>query len=382
MNYTRQMRKMAFDEWSKYDKEGESDALDLLNDEYTFRFFGDGLVDFLQTKESTVNYENLESYIKKCCKENDVEIKDIASRNTLKSWCNNGPRPKKGEDSRESMFALAFALQLNVEETVYLFHNVYLDRAFDFRNENELIYYHCISQGKSWKKAKELISKIEYAEEINDKTLYTIAIQDEIKNISDENDLLDYIKEHRNNLNKNNVTAKKYLARLIDEVKKYVVKEAQLPGYEDWYEKRWKKEDTVSINFMYSVITETTPFSKKGTITIFKNARLPKEIKNRFPEAMSFSEKEPTYESMRKMLIMLFSYAFWYQVQYEHKNFEIEDYTEQLNALLNECGLSELYYGNPHDWLYLFCSNDAAPLRVFREILYNSVEYEDKEDVL
>ena len=156
-------------------------------------------------------------------------------------------------------------------------------------------------------------------------------------------ELLNYIKTHQNNLTKNNITAKACLSKLIEDVKKYAIKEAELPQNEDLYDGSWKKDNTVSINFMYSIITETAPSSEKGTITVFKNARLPKEIKNRFPEAASFSEKEPTYEAIRKMIILLFSYKFWYEVQWNHKAFDIDDYTEQINALLNECGFSLLY---------------------------------------
>ena len=95
----------------------------------------------------------------------------------------------------------------------------------------------------------------------------------------------------------------------------------------------------------------------------------PKEIKNRFPEAGSFSEKAPTYESMRKMIIMLFSYDFWYQVQWENEEFELDDYISQLNALLNDCGFSLIYYGNPYDWMFLYCTLSEMPLDTFRDII-------------
>ena len=51
---------------------------------------------------------------------------------------------------------------------------------------------------------------------------------------------------------------------------------------------------------------------KKGTKTIFGNSCLPKEIKNRFPEAASFGKKDIGSEELRKVIILLFSYAFHY----------------------------------------------------------------------
>ena len=91
----------------------------------------------------------------------------------------------------------------------------------------------------------------------------------------------------------------------------------------------------------------------------------------------SLGRKEPTYESIRKMIIMLFSYTFWYHVQWKQKTFDIEDYTEQLNALLNESGFSPLYYGNPYDWMFLYCTLSDAPLDVFRGMVSEVLNEEE-----
>ena len=366
-SYTEQMEEALWQKWSDYDTDAEyASTIEFLNAEDGFRSFGDGLVALMQKKDSAMDTDKVIAHLTAQCKKNDVELSEIGSTNTLKSWFKGGPRPKKGEDSRDAMFALAFALEFDPYETAELFHKVYLDRAFNFRNEKELVYYFCLANRKAWADAKRIIAAIEHDTDGYDATLYTSAIKTDVDKFSSESELLSYIKTHRHNMEQTNVTAKKHLEHLIADAKKYARLEAELPEHEGQFDGAWKSEDTVSVNFMYSLITDTTPSAKKGTTTVFKNARLPKEIKNRFPEAVSFSEKEPTYESIRKMIIMLFSYTFWYHVQWEHKDFDIEDYTEQLNALLNECGFSSLYYGNPYDWMFLYCTLSASPLDVFR----------------
>ena len=164
---------------------------------------------------------------------------------------------------------------------------------------------------------------------------------------------------------------------MLEKAKKHAIEEADQAGHEEDFIRAWKKEKTASINFIYSVITNLKPSAKRGTTTVFKNARLPKEIKNRFPEAGSFSEKAPTYESMRKMIIMLFSYDFWYQVQWENEEFELDDYISQLNALLNDCGFSLIYYGNPYDWMFLYCTLSEMPLDTFRDIISEVLNEEE-----
>ena len=370
MNYTEQMENALWQKWNILDEElDNTTTLDFLNDEDEFRTFGDGLVTLISKKYPDADLTDASKFLAAMCKENDMDINVIASRNTLKNWFEGDKRPKKGEADREHMFALSFALNFTTEETAELFHKVYLDRAFDFRNEKELVYYFCISNNKPWSDAQSIISSIEHLEGSDDKTIYTSVIKKDVDTFTDEAQLLTYIKNHRHNLEQSNKTAKENLAKLLAETKELVRIEATLPEHEGQYDGMWKKEDTVSMNFMYSVITDTTPSSSKGTTTVFKNARLPKEIKNRFPEATSFAEKEPTYESIRKMIILLFSYIFWYQVQWQNVQIDIDDYTEQLNALLNECGMSLLYYGNPFDWLFLYCTVSERPLDTFRDMI-------------
>ena len=365
--YTEQMEEALWQKWSEYDTDAEyASTIEFLNAEDGFRSFGDGLVALMQKKDPAMDTDKAIAHLTAYCKKNGVELSEIGSTNTLKSWFKGGPRPKKGEDSRDAMFALAFALEFSPDEAAELFHKVYLDRAFNFRNEKELVYYFCLANDKSWADAKRIIAAIEHDVDGYDATLHTAAIQTNVDKFSDESDLLSYIRTHRHNMEMINVTAKKHLDRLLEQAKKYAMEEAALPEHEGQFDGAWKNEKTVSVNFMYALITDTTPSAKKGTTTVFKNARLPKEIKNRFPEAGSFSEKDPTYESIRKMIVMLFSYTFWYHVQWEHKDFDIEDYTEQLNALLNECGFAPLYYGNPYDWMFLYCTLSDAPLDVFR----------------
>ena len=376
--YTEQMEEALWQKWSDYDTDAEyASTIEFLNAEYGFRSFGDGLVALMQKKDPSMDTEKAIANLTACCKKNGVELSEIGSTNTLKSWFKGGPRPKKGEYSRDAMFALAFALEFSPDEAAELFHKVYLDRAFNFRNEKELVYYFCLANEKTWADAKRIISTIEHDADVYDATLHTAAIQTDVDKFSNESELLAYIKTHRHNMEQNNVTAKKQLDRLLDQAKKYAVEEADLPEHEGQFDGSWKNEKTVSVNFMYALITDTTPSAKKGTTTVFKNARLPKEIKNRFPEAGSFSEKEPTYESIRKMIVMLFSYTFWYHVQWKQKDFDIEDYTEQLNALLNECGFSSLYYGNPYDWMFLYCTLSDAPLDVFRGMVSEVLNEEE-----
>ena len=153
------------------------------------------------------------------------------------------------------------------------------------------------------------------------------------------------------------------------------------PGFEHYevrevpYEKRGKKSysgkwiNRFSNNFLYEIITGIGVECDKGTKTVFKNAELPKEIKQRFPEAITFGKEDMTSEEYRKAIVLLFSYYVWYKAEYIQRDYGFDDYYYELDDLLDKCNLPNLYFGNPFDWLFLFCSQDESPLYIFREIL-------------
>lgn len=340
-----------------------------------FRTFGDGLSTVILPKAT--EGESAIDCLKRCCKEKEIDItNELASVNTIKSWFSGGERPKKGEESRRKMFVVAFALALTVDETKYLMEKVFLDRAFDPRNPKELIYYYCRENGYSLKRANEMITKINIGNtetEDKDKTVFTKMLSSITEHVKKDDELIDYINSHPHNFSISNVAAKKAVVEYIAKAKACVIKEIESPAYDDI--KYGKNID--SINFMYETIIGQSVTGEKGTKTIFKNAELPKEIKVNFPESATFSKKEPSYDELRKMLIVLFSYWFWYNVQAKEESADIDDYTEQLNDLLFRSGLPAVYPGNPLDWMFCYCTLQDYPLDTFRTIIADVLEIDD-----
>lgn len=368
LNYTEHMKDRLFDVFSSFDdfNEDYSNLIEALNSENMFRSFGEGLLFVLQRKRPDITLECAVGYIKECCRKTGVPESEIGSINTLKGYFKDDKRPKKGEDSRKSLFALAFALELTPFETAELFQKVYLDRAFDYRSEQDVICYFCLEHKKTWEDAQRLIESVCCnGANTTDATLYTAQIKECVERIVDEAELLNYIEQHRNNFSKKNVSARNVKENLLHAAQSIAKLEAELPENEDIY----KNSNRDSLNFLYEVITGRSVSGEKGTKTLFKNARLPKEIKSRFPEAITLSKKEPTYEELRKLIILLFSYVFWFDAQRKSDTWDIEDYKREADVYLDESGFSTLYFGNPYDWLFLYCTLSDRPLDTFRGAL-------------
>lgn len=347
-------------------------GLEFLNRKDGFRSFGDGLLAVISEKYSDVNIDNVIAKIKENAKSNGVPLKNIACANTFTYWFKNDKRPKKGETSRHSMFALAFAMNFSVAETKYLFENVYLDRAFDYRKEEELIFYFCLRTGKTWAEAEDLIEKAKkLTKQYEDKTILTLEIQGELKAINDEEALLSYITTHGHNFEKNNVKAKEVFAELLSRAKKVALIEVKKMDKE-LFKGKWNLEEEISNNFLFEIITDQKASSKSGTKTIFNNVDLPQEITSRFPEAGTFSKTNMTYEEIRKAIILLHFYNYcirnWNETDYD-------EFVEGMNTILNDCCLAELYPGSPFDWLFLYsmiCGD--YPLDVFRGVISEALD--------
>lgn len=372
MTYTDRMEDLLFQWDLDEDCDDYSRLIESINNEVTFRTFGEGLLCFLQKHNPEITSDTAAKYIKNICVETEVPVKDIASSdNTLKGWFKTDNRPKKGDDSRRKIFALAFALQLNADETAELFHKVYLDRAFDYRSILDIVCYFCLTNYKTWHDVNRIIDSVKDTKvNNNDYTAYTAQIKSDVQIMTDEDNLIDYIKNHGHNLEKRNVSAKETVKTLISQANELAKKESELPEYRDCF----AGCDRTSKNFTYEVITNLPVSGEKGTKTFFKNARLPKEIKSRFPEAGTLSKKEPTYEELRKLIILLASYKHWVGLKFSKTESDIEVYIDEINLYLNDSGFSPIYYGNPYDWLFLFCSLSDNPLDTFREIIAEVLE--------
>lgn len=372
-NYTSQMEESLYNKWNEYDTADDdfNDIIEYLNAD-GFRSFGEGLQTVIMPK--AVDGETAVACLKRCCKEKCIDItKELASVNTIKNWFSGGERPKKGEDSRHKMFVIAFALSLTADETAYIMQKVLLDRAFNPRNYKELIYYYCLENKRSLAQAEDMISKINInASEEMDKTIYTSALESVAGQAQSDDELIGYINSHPHNFSVSNIAAKKSVEEYIAKAKACVAKEIDSPEYN---EIKYGK-NIESTNFMYEIIIGQSVTGAKGTKTIFKNADLPKEIKVSFPETTTFSKSEQTYDELRKILILLFSYCFWYKVQSSNNYADIDDYTAQLDMLLLKSGLPTVYPGNPFDWLFCYCTMTDRPLDTFRGVIAEVLDNE------
>lgn len=353
--YTKRLEREIWNMAEELDgNEDFSVAIDFLNSKENFQSFGVRLAVFIAKNLSLPSTDSkaIITALSEQCKKNGVPLSEIGSYNTLHNRFDKDIRPA----SRRSMFELAFALCLSVDETKNMFHKIYLDRAFYYRDEKEVIYYYCLKNNKSWTDAARLIADVDdLSKDYSDDTQYTQAISNSIDGFQSEQDLLEHIRRNGHNFEKKSVTVKSKIKYYLSEARKCVQNETIR------YQLDHKNKDTKSNNFLYETITGMNITGKEGTKTVsFKNAILPKEIKNCFPQARTLDrydkDNNMSSEEYRKTIILLFSYWYWYQIQCTKNVYTDVDYIKDINNVLSECNFPKMYYGNPFDWMFVFCT--------------------------
>lgn len=395
-------------QYANYAEEYDTTAiLDYINDNTHTRSFGDGLSTLIYKKYGKNLYP--EDFLRKQAEKNNIKL----NRTTISNWFNKA-RPKKGDQSREHMYKIAFALELDLEETNYLFTSIYLDKPFNLRDPKEFIYYCCIKNNYTYETAEELIASVNgFNNPIIDATIGTHYMKSAANSIIKGQDIVDYIKEHPHNFSLNMTRAKETLNALLSKTKitdrdkelitSFLIKSgnrstltkkdsckeltSKLSGScaKDIIENKDNMEiffnkNLTSISTMLNIILDMdlTETRKSYEKTIFNNINLPNEIKNRFPTKHTFSTflsgDECSYEELRKMIILLFSYNQWLDNTGCHIQPDFDSYYMQLNLLLDDTSLPPLYYGNPYDWLFMYCTLCQEPLETFREIIATAIE--------
>lgn len=116
---------------------------------------------------------------------------------------------------------------------------------------------------------------------------------------------------------------------------------------------------------------------------------LPRVVTCNFPSKKTFSDffKNPTantsYDSIRKMLILLQFWHFWCRTELSgNDDIPNEDlysaFCDETNDVLYHCGYSTLYVGNPYDFIYMYAARTEFPTEKLREF-FGLIEEEKRK---
>lgn len=424
-DYTKMMNN-SFDKI--YGDDEDLEALQFLTEPNSFRNFGEGLTIVIQC----AGYNGDPDDVKEKSRFLFNKLQEIGSSTgikTITSWFDGTRRPKIQYDSRKKMYEICFALDLSMEKIYWLFNHVYFDRCFNCHSIREAVYCFCLNNHLSYEEANRMIeqienTKVEQPASSKYANNYTQFVKDQIMDMHSKEELIAFLTSQKNNFEEWNHSAYSLISKFYEEISgskesESIVDELRAEinrkmNRKDGYGKNhleterldecgliikeliWDaqhsrgSEETVC-DYLNEILTGN-PFSSAfflkqlwiNPTKSFKKSDIPDVISNNFPGAKVMSNvldnikmgKSESYDSIRKVLVLLHFYRFWCNVKIENADLiEYEPavlcdiYKDEANNCLFEAGYEPLYAGNPYDWIYLYCAQKEEPIDFLREMM-------------
>ena len=410
------------------------DAFDYLTDPDSFRTFKEGLTELLEKK----GYSGKTNDIKALSEFLISRLQKINSpigKATVISWFDRKHSPKVEPGSRSKIYEICFALELSYEETLWFFQHVYYDRAFNCHTIDEAVYYYAFLKHLTYPEAQSIIQEVKDAPTLSTATdaseNYTQIVKNRIDYFESVTELKTFLIQNKgdfstwnksalvllNNLKSKllgppeSKTAINNLKRIIKQnshsdiqllnlfdssdyqncgllMKEILFDFKEHSAYEspaEYFGDTIGRKNIFSNDFILACLLS----NPAGGMPKNKEIKIPDIVRSNFPSKKTMSdilsEKDEkknkilvskSYDSIRKMIVLLFFYCFWLEVKLgiggtkNHSNDELPGiYIEQSDARLLECGYEEMYQGNPYDWIFLCSAKSEDPLKYFKDII-------------
>lgn len=322
---------------------------------------------------------DLVSFLLQLCKEVGV----VLSRQTLSNWLLNGS-PANSESGRENIYKLCFALKMNAVQTGEFFLKAYLERPFNYKNLHEAVYFFCMNNDLGYTEALRLIEQAEAMPIIEKPDVQEITeeIGRTLQTFRSEEVLLRYLQENRSGFAVQNQTATKRIADLITSCCNLAEKEfAILNQLEDKPKSITNEDELLAVIYGYHA-RETSGYWEKNRKNVPKpvyaksisESRFPRLVRCNFPQRQqleNIKKHKASYDAIRKSLILLSFYHFFADARIKGIQSAdlFDEFVDEMNTTLAQCGYVQLYWRNPFDWMFGHCAEKEEPLDVLRDFI-------------
>ena len=396
------------------------DAMEFLKNPDNFRSFAEGLTELLKRKGYPKSLDHaceMADYLYQKLK----GIGSLTTYETVESWFLGTHQPKIEFGYRRQIYEICFAMQLSLNETKWFFQHVYYDRAFNCHTVEESVFYFALKKSLSYPQALQIINIVAGTPApsfADSEPNYTQFIQQQLSDLKSTDELIAFLVHNKNNFEQWNQSAFQKLQALfhelipspdgkkeIDNMKRTIIRKnsvyhvipplaekshwglimqeffSQISSVEDL--DQINKKNICSITFVLERILYTSAGLPK------KKTQLPYVVCNNFPSKKTMSdvlsqskmERLKSYDSIRKMIILLYFYNYWVRVKLHYIDYEpaqlYEIFKDETNSILYQCGYEELYAGNPYDWLFLCAAQAKDPLEYLRSCLLTLLPDDD-----
>ena len=333
--------------------------------------FLNGLIDRLQYLGKTFHESDAEEILNEL-KGRYKSRMGIAVPRTVKEWV-RGTTP--GTTNRRNNYELCYALEMDVNETASFFIKNYMSIPFNYKDSTDAVFFYCFLNNKSYDVISAMLEKATHFIPNKEIETETISIGRNIAEIDDDDEFISYISKHCYNNEQQYQVARNTINRLVQEIK------GTLGDVSNEDRVINKIIDNV-FGFCYQQNIQKNVKSRCSKTKFVRDNKLPRRFVESLPRSGVLSDilkgKKETYETLRKTMIILYFYIFFFELINENEE-DIRnnalDFYEEINTVLFDCGFSQIYMRHPFDYLIVFCAMSPDPLETFWEL--NLMRYKE-----
>ncbi len=282
---------------------------------------------------------------------------------------------------RETVFLLGFGLRMSVEDVSDFLTRVLREQDFDFRNPDEVIYWYCYCNHLGYYKAEECREKYAALEpdqgSREEAMIYAGGLC-----LDTEERLFKYLAHVKAGIDdpmSEKSQAFQEFQKLLQRAREIIAAMYQKDEEEKKRGKVWKPSD-ISASDLEKVICSGIPVNKMGNLKKMSASILAKHFsQKRFSRQRITSIMNHKFPVERFDLITLEFFIVSQEMEDEDPYLRYRHFLEEIQGILEKCGMSEIYIVNPYECFLLMCLLTDCPLAVFAEIWEMSYEEPEEE---
>lgn len=325
-------------------------------------------------------------------------MKVLIEKNGVKVNSSDAKRWLEAKDcKRETFFKkLSFILEMEPENVVVFLNRTLGEKGYNFRNPKEIIYYFCHNNRLKIQKAEELIEEYETININNEgkyEFKYTNILKNEVKDINDNNELLEYLKNNKSSWTNMSESIQNEFINLINDIKKllsFIESEADINN--DFLERfilqgvprETKGQDTQN-NIASEFVSHKDSKLKELLDNILKRDKIDKKLQGK-AEA---TRKDLIFLSFIKFTLLVGGYEEIMdsdefgeeatELSEDHKEGPVQSmlhFREVTDNMLLKNGMGELYLPNKFDNFILLSLCFKEPYEYFSDVIEDSFSTE------
>lgn len=267
-----------------------------------------------------------------------------------------------GVTNRANNYDVCYALEMDHLQTAVFFQKHYLTIPYNSKSRTDAVYLYCIYHNKPYSAVTRLLDSTKDINPQPQAHTSTSQISQTIIGIDDDDEFLEYISKHYYNEEQHYLFAKQSIIDEIAFVKEKLLNDAAVKKVTD---------DRLNSLTVAALLGYRSQAEKKDK----PSRKLPKRFKESLPNDVTVGQilrgEKVSYEVLRKMLMLLRFYNFYYEAKNEDRNDvcgNLLDFKEELNSTLMLCGFAQIYMRHPFDCLLMYCANSYDPIQTLHSI--------------